>query len=175
MVMSNLTAPISAEHYRTVMGRLPTGVVAITGVGEDGNDLGFIVGSFTSLSLDPPIVTFSVGHHSSTWPLIRRRQIFTANVLARTGMDTCRALARKGPAKFEGLDYSRGPLGAPRLTEAIAWIDCSVHAEVLVGDHFMVVGTVQAMEAADGEPLLFQAGQYGTYATLPSEPTAKGA
>jgi 3-hydroxy-9,10-secoandrosta-1,3,5(10)-triene-9,17-dione monooxygenase reductase component len=175
MAMSDLQASINPEHYRTVMGRLPTGVVAITGVGEDGRDLGFIVGSFSSLSLDPPIVTFSVGHHSTTWPLIRRRQVFTANVLARSQMDTCRALARKGPGKFEGVDYGRGPLGAPRLTDAIAWIDCSVHAEVLVGDHFMVVGTVQAMEAAEGEPLLFQAGQYGTYATLPSEPTAKGA
>jgi 3-hydroxy-9,10-secoandrosta-1,3,5(10)-triene-9,17-dione monooxygenase reductase component len=175
MAMSNLTAPITPEHYRTVMGRLPTGVVAITGVGEDGNDLGFVVGSFTSLSLDPPIVTFSVGHHSSTWPLIRRRQVFTANMLARTQMDACRALARKGPGKFEGVPYTRGPLGAPRLTDSVAWIDCSVHAEVLVGDHFMVVGTVQAMEAAEGEPLLFQGGQYGTYATLPSTPTAKGA
>lgn len=173
--MSNLTAPITPEHYRTVMGRLPTGVVAITGVDEDGNNLGFIVGTFHSLSLDPPIVTFSVGDHSSTWPLIRRRQVFTANVLSHTQVDTCRALARKGPGKFDGVAYSRGPLSAPRLTDAIAWIDCSVHAEVLVGDHFMVVGTVEAMEAADGEPLLFQAGQFGTYATLPSEPAAKGA
>lgn len=173
--MSNLTASITPEHYRTVMGRLPTGVVAITGVDEDGNDLGFIVGTFHSLSLDPPIVTFSVGDQSSTWPLIRRRQVFTANVLSRTQVDTCRALARKGPGKFDGLAYSRGPLGAPRLTGSIAWIDCSVHAEVLVGDHFMVVGTVEAMETADGEPLLFQAGQFGSYASLPSELAAKGA
>ena len=173
--MSNLTAPISPEHYRAVMGRLPTGVVAITGVDENGDDLGFIVGSFSSLSLDPPIVTFSVGHHSSTWTLIRRRQVFTANVLSRSQLDACQALARKGPGKFDGVDYSRGPLGAPRLTDSIAWIDCSVHAEVLVGDHFMVVGTVQAMEGAHGEPLLFQAGQFGTYATLPPTPAAKGA
>ena len=169
--MSKLTAPISPEHYRKVMGRLPTGVVAITGVDDDGNNLGFVVGTFGSLSLDPPIVTFSVGHTSSSWPRIRRRQVFTANVLSRTQVDECRALAGKGAGKFDSVNYTAGPLGAPRLRDSIAWIDCSVQAEVLVGDHFMVIGTVGAMEAADGEPLLFQAGQFGTYTTLSPEPS----
>jgi 3-hydroxy-9,10-secoandrosta-1,3,5(10)-triene-9,17-dione monooxygenase reductase component len=169
--MSNPTATISPEHYRKVMGRLPTGVVAITGVDDDGNDLGFIVGSFHSLSLDPPIVTFSVGHTSSSWPRIRRRQVFTANVLASTQVAACRALAGKGAGKFDSLDYTAGPLGAPRLRHSIAWIDCTVQAEVLVGDHFMVIGTVGAMDAADGEPLLFQAGQFGTYTSVTPEPT----
>jgi 3-hydroxy-9,10-secoandrosta-1,3,5(10)-triene-9,17-dione monooxygenase reductase component len=169
--MSNLTAPISPEHYRKVMGRLPTGVVAITGVDDDGNDLGFIVGSFSSLSLDPPIVTFSVGHTSSTWPRLRRQGVFTANVLSRNQVGECRALAGKGAGKFESVAYTAGPLGAPRLRDSIAWIDCTVQAEVLVGDHFMVIGTVGAMEAADGEPLLFQAGQFGTYQALSPEPS----
>jgi 3-hydroxy-9,10-secoandrosta-1,3,5(10)-triene-9,17-dione monooxygenase reductase component len=169
--MSNPTATISPEHYRKVMGRLPTGVVAITGVDDDGNNLGFIVGTFGALSLDPPIVTFSVGHTSSSWPRIRRRQVFTANVLSRTQVDECRALAGKGAGKFDSVNYTAGPLGAPRLRDSIAWIDCSVQAEVLVGDHFMVIGTVGAMEAADGEPLLFQAGQFGTYTTLSPEPS----
>jgi 3-hydroxy-9,10-secoandrosta-1,3,5(10)-triene-9,17-dione monooxygenase reductase component len=169
--MSSTTAPISPEQYRKVMGRLPTGVVAITGVDDDGNELGFIVGSFHSLSLDPPIVTFSVGHTSSSWPRIRRRQVFTANVLSSTQVAACRALAGKGAGKFESVAYTAGPLGAPRLRDSIAWIDCSVQAEVLVGDHFMVIGTVGAMESADGEPLLFQAGQFGTYTSLIPEPS----
>ena len=169
--MSNLTAPITPEHYRAVMGRLPTGVVAITGVDDDGNDLGFIVGTFGSLSLEPPIVTFSVGHTSSSWPRIRRRQVFTANVLSSTQVGECRALAGQGPGKFDSVAYTAGPLGAPRLRDSIAWIDCTVQAEVLVGDHFMVIGTVGAMAAADGEPLLFQAGQFGTYQPLVPVPS----
>ncbi|MGH3519742.1 MAG: flavin reductase family protein [Haloechinothrix sp.] len=175
--MSDLTALITSEHYRKVMGRLPTGVVAITGVEEDGNNLGFIVGSFHSLSLDPPIVTFSVANTSSTWPRIRRRQVFTANILSSTQLDVCRALASKGPEKFSSVAYTAGPLGAPRLAGSVAWIDCSVQAEVLVGDHFMVVGAVESMEADDREPLLFRGGQYGTYATFMTEPSAasKGA
>jgi flavin reductase (DIM6/NTAB) family NADH-FMN oxidoreductase RutF len=164
--MSIDTVPVDPDRYRKVMGRLPTGVVAITGLDEQGQNLGFVVGSFHSLSLDPPIVTFSVATTSSTWPLIRRQQVFTANVLAADQLDECRALAAKGPDKFSTVQHTRGPVGAPRLTGAIAWVDCTVRAEVLVGDHFMVVGTVQAMESAEGEPLLFKGGQYGTYAGL---------
>src|SRR3712207_8748206 len=99
--MSNLTAPISPEHYRKVMGRLPTGSVAITGVDYDGNNLGFIVGTFGALSLDPPIVPFSVEHPSSSWPRIRRRQVFTSNVLSSSQGEECRALAGKGAGKFD--------------------------------------------------------------------------
>jgi 3-hydroxy-9,10-secoandrosta-1,3,5(10)-triene-9,17-dione monooxygenase reductase component len=164
--MSNSTSKVSSEHYRSVLGRLPTGVVAITGVDDDGNNLGFIVGSFGSLSLDPPMVTFSVGHSSSSWPRIRRRQVFVANVLSSTQLAECRALAGKAANKFDTIAYTAGPLGAPRLRDAIAWIDCAVHAEVLVGDHFMVLGNVEAMDSADGEPLLFQAGQFGIYKPL---------
>lgn len=170
--MITQTIPITSEHYRKVMGRLPTGVVAITGLDPDGDNLGFIVGSFHSLSLDPPIVTFSVANTSSTWPRIRRQQVFTANVLSAGQLDVCRALASKGPDKFDTIAHAAGPLGAPRLTGALAFVDCTVQAEVLVGDHFMVVGTVEAMEAADGEPLLFQGGQYGTYTSLAAASTA---
>ena len=115
--MSSPTATISPEHYRKVMGRLPTGVVAITGIDDDGNELGFIVGSFHSLSLDPPIVTFSVGHTSSTWPRIRRRQVFTANVLSSTQVDACRALAGKERASSRRSAHRRPARrsSAPRL------------------------------------------------------------
>jgi flavin reductase (DIM6/NTAB) family NADH-FMN oxidoreductase RutF len=167
--MSDTAPTVSPERYRQVMGRLPTGVVAITGVEDDGSDLGFIVGSFHSLSLDPPIVTFSVGHTSSTWPRIRRKQVFTVNVLSSTQVDACKALSGKGADKFKSVDYMPGPLGAPRLRDSIAWIDCTVQAEVLVGDHFMVIGDVGAMESADGDPLLFQAGKFGTYTPLSPE------
>ena len=168
------TPAVSPEQYRKVMGRLPTGVVAITGIDDDGNDLAFVVGSFHSLSLQPPIVTFSVGH-TSQLARIRLRQVFTANILSSTQLDTCRALASKGPDKLKSISYTAGPLGAPRIEGAIAWIDCNVQSEVLVGDHFMVIGAVGAMESADGDPLLFQAGKYGTYTHLEPAPIPTGA
>jgi flavin reductase (DIM6/NTAB) family NADH-FMN oxidoreductase RutF len=173
--MSTATPAVSPDQYRKVMGRLPTGVVAITGIDDDGNDLAFVVGSFHSLSLQPPIVTFSVGHTSSSWPKIRLRQVFTANILSSTQLETCRALASKGPDKLKSISYTAGPLGAPRIEGAIAWIDCNVQSEVLVGDHFMVIGEVGAMESADGDPLMFQAGKYGTYTHFEPAPIPTGA
>jgi len=173
--MNDTTAGVSPEQYRKVMGRLPTGVVAVTGLDDEGNDLAFVVGSFHSLSLQPPVVTFSVGHTSSSWPRIRLHQIFTANILSSTQLDTCRALAGKGPDKLKSISYTAGPLGAPRIEGAIAWIDCKVQSEVLIGDHFMVIGAVEAMESNDGDPLLFQAGKYGTYNHLDPVPTPTGA
>ncbi|GAA1108410.1 flavin reductase family protein [Nocardiopsis composta] len=172
--MSTVQSPVSEQHYRKVMGRLPTGVVAVTGLDAAGEELGFVVGTFASLSLSPPLVTFSVAETSSTWPKIRRRQNFTANVLAGPQTDVCRALSRKGPGKFDGLQYTTGALGTPHLQGAIAWIDCTVQAEVVVGDHFMVVGSVMSMESADGEPLLFQAGEFGRYAGLSAPASAAG-
>jgi 3-hydroxy-9,10-secoandrosta-1,3,5(10)-triene-9,17-dione monooxygenase reductase component len=165
--MLTVETSISQQHYRTVMGRLPTGVVAITGLDKEGEELGFIVGTFASLSLSPPLVTFSVAETSSTWPKIRRQQNFTANVLASDQTEVCRALSRKGPGKFDGLRHVTNSLGTPQLLGAIAWIDCVVQAEVVVGDHFVVVGSAMSMESADGEPLLFQAGEFGQYVALP--------
>lgn len=171
--MLTVDSSVSEQHYRKVMGRIPTSVVAITGLDETGEELGFIVGTFASLSLTPPLVTFSVAETSSTWPRIRRRQNFTANVLAGPQTDVCRALSRKGPGKFEGLRYETGVLGTPRLLDSIAWIDCVVQAEVVVGDHFMVVGSVTSMESVDGEPLLFQGGEFGRYSGSSDRPLAK--
>lgn len=165
--MLTAQSEISEQHYRSVMGRLPTGVVAVTGLDAAGEELGFVVGTFASLSLSPPLITFSVAETSSTWPKIRRQQNFTANVLARGQTEVCRALSRKGPGKFDGLRHVTSSLGTPQLLGSIAWIDCVVHTEVVVGDHFMVVGSVQSMESADGEPLLFQAGEFGRYVELP--------
>lgn len=171
--MLTVESSISQQHYRKVMGRIPTSVVAITGIDETGEELGFIVGTFASLSLEPPLVTFSVAETSSTWPRIRRSQHFSANVLAGPGSEVCSALSRKGPGKFDGLRYETGETGVPHLLDSVAWIDCTLQAEVVVGDHFMVVGGVTAMTAADGQPLLFQGGEFGRY-TGPSESAYAG-
>lgn len=167
-------AEITPEHYRKVLGHLPTGVVAITGVNDEGDQLGLIVGTFQSLSLDPPLVMFCVDKSSSTWPKLRRLQNFTANILSDGQVDVCRALSRKGPKKFEGLPYSDSSLGTPRLDGATAWIDCVVTAEVAAGDHYMVVGAVTAMEEGSGDALLFKGGAFGQYLGHPVFTTEAG-
>ena len=156
-------ADITPAYYRQVLGKLPTGVTAITGVNDDDEKLGLVVGTFQSLSLEPPLVMFCVDKSSSSWPKLRKLQKFTANILSDDQISICRSLSRKGPQKFEGLPCTTGPLGTPHLDGATAYIDCIVTAEVVVGDHYMVVGAVTNMEEGTGDALLFRAGKFGQY------------
>lgn len=154
---------ITPAYYRQVLGKLPTGVVAVTGINDDDEKLGLVVGTFQSLSLEPPLVMFCVDKSSSTWPKLRKLQNFTANILSDDQITICRSLSRKGPRKFEDLPYTPGPLGTPHLDGATAHIDCVVTAEVVVGDHYMVVGAVTNMEEGSGDALLFRGGKFGQY------------
>lgn len=154
---------ITPAYYRQILGLLPTGVTAITGVNDDDEKLGLVVGTFQSLSLEPPLVMFCVDKSSSTWPKLRKLQNFTANILSDDQIPICRSLSRKGPQKFEGLPCTTGPLGTPHLEGATAYIDCVVTAEVVVGDHYMVVGSVTSMGQGQGDALLFRGGKFGQY------------
>lgn len=154
---------ITPAYYRQILGKLPTGVVAITGVNDDNEKLGLVVGTFQSLSLEPPLVMFCVDKSSSSWPKLRKLRKFTANILADDQIPICRSLSRKGPEKFENLPFTEGPLGTPHFDGATAYIDCVVTAEVVVGDHYMVVGAVSHMTEGTGEALLFRAGKFGQY------------
>ncbi|PNH83998.1 flavin reductase family protein [Arthrobacter sp. AFG20] len=156
-------ADITPAYYRQILGKLPTGVTAITGVNDDNEKLGLVVGTFQSLSLEPPLVMFCVDKSSSSWPKLRKLQKFTANILSDDQISICRSLSRKGPQKFEGLPSTPGPLGTPHLDGATAHIDCIVTAEVVVGDHYMVVGSVTNMSEGTGDALLFRAGKFGQY------------
>jgi flavin reductase (DIM6/NTAB) family NADH-FMN oxidoreductase RutF len=158
-----ISTEITPALYRQVLGKLPTGVTAITGINDDEEKLGLVVGTFQSLSLEPPLVMFCVDKSSSSWPKLRKLQKFTANILSDDQVSICRSLSRKSLQKFEGLPTTPGPLGTPHLDGATAYIDCVVTAEVVVGDHYMVVGAVTNMEEGSGDALLFRGGKFGQY------------
>ncbi|QXI30575.1 flavin reductase [Pseudomonas vanderleydeniana] len=152
---------LSPAEQRKVYGLLPTSVVAISGVTAESTPTGFIVGTFQSLSLEPALVTFSIAKTSSTWPILRSQGRFTANVLSNRQLDVCKALGRKGEEKFKGLDFDQTAFGTPHLRNAVAWIDCTVLSEVVAGDHFMIVGSVNAMKVGSGDALIFSGGRFG--------------
>lgn len=154
---------ISSADYREIFGRLPTGVTAITGTPHDDKPLGFIVGTFQSLSMDPPLVAFSVDKSSSTWPWIRSLEEFTANILSTDQLPICKALSRKGPDKFDGLAYEKSPLGTPKFPASTAWIHCRVLHEIVAGDHYVVVGAITEMENGTGDALIFRGGKFGEF------------
>lgn len=153
--------PVDAGRYRQVLGHFATGVTVITADGR-GEPVGMAANSFTSVSLDPPLVAFCAAHTSATWEHIRRTRAFCVNVLSADQEDVSRAFATKGGGKFRGIGWRPGPSGSPVIEHALAWIDCHIESEHEAGDHVIVVGRVLELEvAADGEPLLFYRGGYG--------------
>jgi flavin reductase (DIM6/NTAB) family NADH-FMN oxidoreductase RutF len=160
-------APVDQTEFRRVLGNFATGVTVVTAPAADGEDgpAGFACQSFSSLSLDPPLVAFMVGRTSTTWPRIARAGVFCVNVLGAHQDTLCRAFGVSGADKFTGVAYDAAPVsGSPRLAGAAAWIDCTIHAVHTGGDHLIVVGRVDALgtgEAAPDEPLIFHRGRFG--------------
>ncbi|MFI7410630.1 flavin reductase family protein [Streptomyces sp. NPDC049627] len=158
-------APVGQAEFRRVLGNFATGVAVVTAPSADGagSPAGFACQSFSSLSLDPPLVAFMVGRTSTTWPRIARAGVFCVNVLSAGQGELCRAFAVSGADKFAGVVYDAAPVsGSPRLAGTLAWIDCTIHAVHTGGDHLIVVGRVEALGASDGDeaPLLFHKGRF---------------
>jgi 3-hydroxy-9,10-secoandrosta-1,3,5(10)-triene-9,17-dione monooxygenase reductase component len=162
---------VSEEHvptfdsakFRQVLGHFPTGVTVITSVHE-GQPVGLAVGSFASLSLEPPQVLFCPGKQSSTWPKIHATGSFCVNILAEDQEDVCRVFASSAADKFAEVGWKKSGNGSPILDGVLAYIDCTVADVVEAGDHYVVIGGVQDLEVRhEGGPLLFFRGGYGRY------------
>jgi 3-hydroxy-9,10-secoandrosta-1,3,5(10)-triene-9,17-dione monooxygenase reductase component len=149
--------------YRTVLGHFATGVSIVTATDDEG-PVGMACNSFTSVSLDPPLVLFCAAKSSTTWPRIHNAGHFAVNVLTEDDEQVCRTFAAKDVDRFVGVNHHRGATGAPILSDALAYIDCSTEAEHDAGDHVIVVGRVVELGyATEGKPLLFYRGGYGRY------------
>ena len=161
--------PDSVE-FRRVLGHYPTGVCAVTAAGES-RPIGMIVGSFTSVSLSPPLVAFFPDRRSTSWPLIAQAGRFCVNVLSERQQDVCRALSSRVPDKFEGVPYRVTDTNLPILEGVVAWIDCELYAVHEAGDHFIAIGEGCAMGVEHPHsPLLFLRGEYGSFARSQVDP-----
>ncbi|ETK35727.1 flavin reductase family protein [Microbispora sp. ATCC PTA-5024] len=156
---------VHPQHFRAVLGRFATGVVAITAIDPGtGEPCGLAANSFASVSLDPPLVSFCVAHTSTTWPRLRTARGLCVNVLADHQHQVCARLASSGGDKFAGLTWTLSPGGGPVIDGSLAWIDCTVEAEHVAGDHVIVVARVHGLDRhEDGGPLVFFRGGYGTF------------
>jgi 3-hydroxy-9,10-secoandrosta-1,3,5(10)-triene-9,17-dione monooxygenase reductase component len=155
-------------HFRRIMGHLPTGVVVVTAL-HGGLPAGLTVGSFTSVSLDPPLVSFTVDRTSRSWPSIEAAGAFCANLLADDQVDLCRVFSSKAVAKFRGVPWRPAGSGAPIIEGVLAWIDCDIERVLEAGDHQLVIGLVRALDVQRPvRPLLFFRGGYGS--VEPAEP-----
>jgi 3-hydroxy-9,10-secoandrosta-1,3,5(10)-triene-9,17-dione monooxygenase reductase component len=151
--------------YRKVLGHFPTGVTVVASM-VDGRAVGLAIGSFFSISLEPPLVGFCVADTSSTWPQMSAIGSFGVSVLAEDQHETSGRFASKSEDKFEGISWDPAPVtGSPLIHGAVAHIDCELHDQVVEGDHVIVVGLVRSLDLHrdDVGPLLFFKGSYGRH------------
>jgi 3-hydroxy-9,10-secoandrosta-1,3,5(10)-triene-9,17-dione monooxygenase reductase component len=152
---------VDPEVMREVLGHFASGVTVVTAVTTDG-PTGFTCQSFSSLSLDPPLVAFAPARTSQTWPALRAIGRFCVNVLAEGQDAVSRNFARSGVDKFQGVPWSPSAHGSPVLDGVVAWIDGELWAEYDGGDHSIVVARVLDLGAEpERRPLLFHRGSYG--------------
>jgi flavin reductase (DIM6/NTAB) family NADH-FMN oxidoreductase RutF len=151
---------LEPDQLRRVFGAFPSGVTALSAL-VDGAPVGLAASSFTSVSLDPPLVAVCVAHSSTTWPLLRTVDRLGVSVLGAEQERAGRQLAARGIDRFAGLEWRATLDGAVLLEGASAWLDCSIEQQARAGDHDIVVLRVHDLDADhDISPLVFHASQF---------------
>jgi 3-hydroxy-9,10-secoandrosta-1,3,5(10)-triene-9,17-dione monooxygenase reductase component len=149
-----------ARAFRDALARFATGVAFVTAA-PDGEPVGLVVNTLTSVSVEPPLVSFSPARSSLTWTRMRRAGRFGVSVLGRHHERFAKRATRPGADRFAGLDWKLAPSGVPLLTDALATIECEIVAEHPTGDHWIVVGQVDALKISPiKDPLIFFASAY---------------
>jgi len=160
-----------ARRFRDVLGLFASGVTVVTSM-SDGAPVGMTCQSFSSVSLEPPLVMFCPAKTSRAWPLMQRAGFFCVNILAADQAAVSNAMATKGTDKFDGIAWRPATTGAPLLAGVVGHVDCTVHSVHEAGDHYVVLGRVRELgfgtaasdEAGDRSPLLYFRGSYDTVA-----------
>ncbi|WP_220451295.1 flavin reductase family protein [Nocardioides dongkuii] len=166
MTMTALTTnqDLDATRLRAAFGVFPSGVVAVA-ASVDDELVGLAASSFTSVSLDPPLVSFSVATTSKTWPTLRRAGHLGLTVLAEHHGAVCRQLAGPVAHRFDDVAVTTTDAGAVTLDEGLARFDCTIYREVDAGDHTIVILRLHAVEHTDtSQPLVFHRSSFGTLA-----------
>jgi flavin reductase (DIM6/NTAB) family NADH-FMN oxidoreductase RutF len=151
---------LTPEVLRRAFGAFPSGVTAVAGL-VAGQPVGMAASSFTSVSLDPPLVSVCVAHSSTTWPVLRAAESIGVSVLADGHADVARAMAARTGDRFGQLDWQADDLGAVFVDGAALWLRCSVRSQLTAGDHLIVLLTVEKVDIFGGvDPLIFHASNF---------------
>lgn len=165
--------PVTAESFRRALSVHASGVVVITAQ-SDGVPAGLTATSFSSVSLEPPLVSFYVNRSSTTWPRLRAADHFAVNILAGDQADLAARFASKGIDRFAApTRWRTGPFGAPLLLDVSAHLICLPYQTAEVGDHVLVVGLVTEADVHNpSHPLLYHRGRFGRF--LAARDTQRG-
>ena len=151
--------------YRTALGSFPTGVAVITTSASAEHHMGITVNSFTSVSLDPPLVLWCLDKKSDRYNAFTNARSYTVSILGTEHQDLSSRLAKQGNHSLEGIALCDTALGPPALADALSVFECEAEAVHDAGDHTILIGrVVQFSRQSDGEPLVFFRGKYGSLA-----------
>jgi len=149
-----------SRNLRRVLGSFVTGVTVVTTTDDEGGFHGVTANSFSSVSLDPPLVLWSQAVKSHSHPAFFKAERFAVNILAEDQIELSNRFAKSSPKKFVGLDMDIGLGGVPLLRGCGAWLQCRVVSRVPGGDHTIYIGEVDLIGQAERKPLVFGNGQY---------------
>lgn len=157
---------IDERHLRNALGRFVTGVTVITTRTPAGVLAGLTANSFCAVSLDPPLVLWSLRSASSLLASFQSADHFAVNVLGAWQFALSQHFAKRSEDKFQSVVHAPGLGGCPLLFAALATFECRKEADVVGGDHTVFFGRIERAAYREGEPLVFSAGRYGTHSPL---------
>jgi flavin reductase (DIM6/NTAB) family NADH-FMN oxidoreductase RutF len=159
--MSQSTLATNSRHFRTALGRFATGVTVVTAEDAAGNPFGLTVSSFNSVSLNPPLVVWSLSLTSSSRPAFEIAERYVVNVLSAHQVDLASRFATGTAAeRFAAQAESRGPGGTRMLRHVCAWFECRNRSQYVEGDHILMVGEVEHCGHTRDMPLVYHAGGF---------------
>ena len=163
MAIQSVTDP---KELRRALGRFATGITVVTTCTRSGQLEGLTANSFSSVSLDPPLVLWSLNRSAASLPSFMAAKWFAVNILGSHQHGISAHFARPQPDKFAGVAFTPGLGGCPVLDDGLAHFECSVFNRVDAGDHVIFLGKVERLTHRDGEPLLYSGGRYCVPAAL---------
>jgi len=149
-----------ARQLRGVLGRFFTGVTVVTTVDETGTPWGVTANSFTSVSLEPPLILWNQALTSDSHPAFQKSERFAINILAENQISVSQRFSRSGPNKFEGASVTIGLGGVPLIEECCAVLECRKIATHAGGDHAVFIGQIERRSSNEQRPLIFGDGEY---------------
>lgn len=153
------TRPHDIRELRTALGGFVTGVTIVTTTVE-GRPAGFTANSFTSVSLDPPLILACIGKSSSNFENFQKVDRFCVSVLAESQRNVSQQFASKVADRFAGIEWSVGELGNPIIDKSVSWFDCTLNQRIDAGDHLILIGQVHEFGHNIGTPLAYCRGHY---------------
>ncbi|MEM1344363.1 MAG: flavin reductase family protein [Pseudomonadota bacterium] len=155
-----MLSPDDKTALRRALGAFATGVTIVTARSSEGEPVGFTANSFTSVSLEPPLVLVCLAHTAASYDVFRQIDSFAVNVLEAGQEEMAKRFASRGADKFVGTPWAPGRLGAPLIEGALSRFDCAMHQRVVAGDHDILMGRVVGFSLHEGAALLYYSGAF---------------